>query len=245
MISSRSNEEIRKEVIKFIRSKDYNKIVRIFGSPYFNHYAVKTGNRKMCSQCARLSCTLPDVCPNIKTQNEEILKIIEGFDKFPNVRNNFYAGDADMKLLVRDKEIYKDFLTKRNDGNLELHVLSFSDTQRKLMGFDGEESLIKDLKFLKKRAGEYGKNLKISADICAGYPGQSEEETALNIKQLQELDLELGNVINFVPLPLTLAGVLYFTGSDPVSGEQISVEKKLSVMKKFNERYKKIKKQRK
>ncbi|MDD3043942.1 MAG: hypothetical protein PHF33_00585 [Candidatus Delongbacteria bacterium] len=245
MISSRSNEEIRKEVIKFIRSKDYNKTVRIFGSPYFNHYAVKPGNRKMCSECERLSCTLPDVCPNIKPQNEEIIKIIEGFDRFPNVRNNFYAGDVDMKLLVKDKEMYKDYLTKRNDGNVQLHVLSFSDRQRVRMGFDGEESAVKDLKFLKKRAGEYGKNLKISADIYAGYPGQTDEETAQNIKQLQELDIELGNVINFIPLPLTLASVLYFTGSDPVSGEQVSVEKKLSVMKKINEWYKKSKKQRK
>ncbi|MFA6653295.1 MAG: hypothetical protein WCS93_03035, partial [Candidatus Delongbacteria bacterium] len=142
-------------------------------------------------------------------------------------------------------EMYKDYLTKRNDGNVQLHVLSFSDRQRVLMGFDGEESAVKDLKFLKKRAGEYGKNLKISADIYAGYPGQTDEETAQNIKQLQELDIELGNVINFIPLPLTLASVLYFTGSDPVSGEQVSVEKKLSVMKKINEWYKKSKKQRK
>lgn len=241
MVSSRSNEEIRKEVVRYIRSKDYNKIVRIFGSPYFNQYAVKVKNRKLCSECERLSCTLPEVCPNIKTENGEIIKIIEGFDRFPNVRNNFYAGDPDLKLLVKDKDMYKDYLTKRNDGNIRLQVFSFSDRHRKMMGLDGLESALKDIKFLKKRGGEYGKRLSFSADIFAGYPGQNEEETAINIKKMQELDLEQGNVINYVPLPLTLASVQYYTGIDPVSGEEISVEKKLSVIKKLNEWYKKHK----
>jgi len=244
-ISSRSNEHIRKEVIGFIKSKEYNKILRIFGLPYFNQYLISLGNQKVCSTCERLSCTLPGVCSNIKPKTEEILKIIEGFDKFPNVRNNFYAGKPDMKLLVSEKEMYKDYITNRNDGNIELPAGSFSSSQRSLMGLDDSDSIIKDIKFLIKRAGEYGKKISFSIDISAGYPAQTDDEVDFNIKNIKESTCSLGNINNFVPLPLTLSGIQYFLGIDPLTGKELAVDKKLSTMKKHNEWYKKIRKDKK
>ena len=241
-ISSRSNEHIRKEVIHFIKSKEYNKTIKLFGLPYFNHYLVGVGNQKECSECDRLSCTLPDLCKNIKTRNGEIIRIIEGFDKFPNVRNNFYAGKPDMKLLLSDKEMYKDFLTNRNDGKVELSVESFSAPVRKLMGLDDEESILKDVKFLVKRAGEYGKKINFEASVTTGFPGQTDGEVDLNIKSLKDLAIGTGDVNNFIPLPLTLASVLYYTGTDPVTEDTTEVDKKLSIMKTHNEWYKKTRK---
>ncbi|MBN2856946.1 MAG: hypothetical protein JXN63_00950 [Candidatus Delongbacteria bacterium] len=240
-ISSRSNEEIRKETVKFIRSRDYNKMLRMFGLPYFNQYMVYQGNQKVCSSCERLSCTMPTVCPNIKTKNDEILKIMEGFDKFPNVRNNYYAGKPDVKLLLADKNFYKDYIMNRNDGNIEISTGSFYGNTRSLTGLDEGESAVKDIKFLIKRAGEYGKNVKFIADLWAGYPGQTDEEIDYNSKVISDLEIETGSIINFIPLPLTLAGALYFTGLDHETNEKINIEYKLSVMKKYNDWYKKKK----
>lgn len=240
-ISSRSNEEIRKETVKFIRSRDYNKMLRLFGLPYFNQYMVYLGNQKVCSPCERLSCTMPSVCTNIKTKNDEILKIMEGFDKFPNVRNNYYAGRSDIKLLLADKTFYKDYIMNRNDGNIEISAGSFYRNTRSLNGLDGGESAVKDIKFLIKRAGEYGKNVKFAADFWAGYPGQTDDEIDYNVKLTSGLEIETGSIINFIPLPLTLSSAVYYTGIDPETNETVSIEKKLSVMKKHNDWYKKNK----
>lgn len=241
-ISSRSNEHIRKEVIGFIKSKEYNKIIKIFGLPYFNQYMVSLGNQKVCSECERLSCTLPMVCTNIKPKTAEILKIIEGFDKFPNVRNNFFAGKPDLKLLLADKIMYQDYLSNRNDGNVQISVGSFSDSVRNLMGLNDGESIVKDIKFLNKRAGEYGKKITFSADMTTGFPTQTDEEVNLNVKTLRQLELPVGDIDNFIPLPFTLASVIYFTGTDPQTGNPVETEMKLSVMKKHNEWYKKLRK---
>lgn len=241
-ISSRSNEHIRKEVIGFIKSKEYNKIIKLFGLPYFNHYLISLGNQKVCTECERLSCTLPMVCTNIKPKTAEILKIIEGFDKFPNVRNNFYAGKPDIKLLLADKFMYQDYITNRNDGNVQISVGSFSDEVRSLMGLNDGESVIKDIKFLSKRAGEYGKKITFSADMTTGFPTQTDEEVNLNVKILRQMELEVGDIDNFIPMPLTLASVIYFTGLDPETGKTVATEMKISVMKKHNEWYKKLRK---
>ncbi|MFO7810024.1 MAG: hypothetical protein R6V47_01455 [Candidatus Delongbacteria bacterium] len=239
-ISSRSNEEIRKEVIKFIRSKDYNKMIKVFGLPYFNHYMVSPKNQKVCSLCERLSCTLPSVCQNIRTKNEHILKIIEGFDKFPNVRNNYYAGKTDIKLLLDDKDVYKDLIMRRNDGNITLRTGSFSEPVREASGHDSSENALKDIRFLIKRSGEYNKNVKFLADMYAGYPGQTENEIENSMKLIKELGINTGSIINFIPLPLTLSGVHYFTGTDPVNKTEISVDKKLSSKKRHYDIYKKF-----
>jgi uncharacterized radical SAM protein YgiQ len=242
-ICSRSNEKIRREIISFIKSKEYNKTIKIFGLPFFNHYAIKTGNQKQCGECERLSCTLPGVCPNIKPQSVEIIRIIEGFDKFPNVRNNFYGGEPDMKLLLSEKEIYKDYLTRRNDGNIQIRAESFSDDVRSLLGLDDRASIVKDIKFLIKRSGEYGKKINFSINVLTGFPLQDDEEVNENIKMIKELGTVPGDINSYIPMPMTLAGAIYYTGINPVNGKQITAEKKLSVMKKHNEWYKKAKKQ--
>jgi uncharacterized radical SAM protein YgiQ len=241
-ISSRSNEHIRKDVIAYIKSKEYNKIIKIFGLPYFNQYMISLGNQKVCSECDRLSCTLPALCTNIKPKTAEILRIIEGFDKFPNVRNNFYAGKPDIKLLLADKFMYQDYLSNRNDGNVPVSVGSFSDSVRDLMGLNDGDSIIKDIKFLGKRAGEYGKKIVFTADMTTGFPVQNDEEVNLNVKTLRQLELGVGDIDNFIPMPLTLASVIYYTGIDPVTGRKVDTEKKISVMKKHNEWYKKLRK---
>jgi uncharacterized radical SAM protein YgiQ len=241
-ISSRSNEAVRKEVVAFTKTRSYNKVLRIFGLPYFNHYLVSAGNTGMCAKCPRLSCTLPDMCPNIKPKNEEIIKIAEGFDKFPNVRNNYFAGKPDMKLLLSDKLIYKDYLTNRNDGNIDIEVGSFLDAARECMGMNGSESMIADIKFLIKRAGEYKKNIKFKAGFSAGYPMQDFKEADSNVEIMQQLGLTAGDVKTLVPLPLTLSSVQYFLGKDPVTEKTVEFEKKHSVLKKITEKYKKEKK---
>jgi uncharacterized radical SAM protein YgiQ len=243
-ISSRSNESIRKEVIGFTKSKEYNKTLRIFGLPYFNQYSTYTGNKKLCAECERISCTLPDVCRNIKSRSEEIIKISEGFDKFPNVRNNFFGGKPDMKLLVSDKIIYKDFLTNRNDGNIEIEAASFLEETRLLMGYDGSESIFKDITFLVKRAGEYKKKISFKAGISIGYPSQDEKESEYNNQILRELGLSVGDIKVFIPLPMTLASVQYFLGIDPITQNPVTTEKKHAFLKKISEKYKKQKKSR-
>jgi uncharacterized radical SAM protein YgiQ len=241
-ISSRSNEAIRKEIVAFTKTKDYNKILRIFGLPYFNQYAVSVGNKKMCSECSRLSCSLPDLCPNIKPKNEEILKIAEGFDKFPNVRNNYFAGKPDLKLLLSDKLMYMDYLTNRNDGNVEIEVGSFLEEARMQMGLNGSESIVKDIKFLIKRFGEYGKNINLKAALSAGAPMQNFEEADLNVETMRELGITAGDVRLFIPLPMTLASVQYFLGKDIITKSPVAFEKKHTVLKKISDKYKKEKK---
>ncbi len=241
-VSSRSAEWVKKEALKFIKSKLYNKILRVFGGPYFNHYSAHPGNRKMCAKCERLSCAMPDVCKNLKTENGVITGIMSVIDSIPNVRNNYFGGCSDIKLLLSEKELYKDFLVNRNDGNVDITVRSFKDEVRKASGLDTSEDIIKDIRFLIKRSGEYRKNLKFRINISAGLPGQSEEEVRYNLSQIEQTGVEIGDINMFVPLPITLSSVAHFLGTDPVTGEHIEPVKSISAVKRSSEVYKRFRK---
>jgi len=241
-ISSRSADNVKKEALKFIKSKQYNKILKIFSGPYFNHYSAHPGNRKMCSKCERLSCTLPDLCKNIKTESGVITEVMSVIDSVPNVRNNYFGGVPDIKLMLSEKEIYKDFLVNRNDGNVDITVRSFSDEVRRSAGLDSSENILKDVRFLVKRAGEYRKNIKFGITVSAGLPGQSEEEAEFNLSQIEGSGAGIGNINVFVPLPMTLLSVAHLLGKDPVSGERTEPVKSTSAVRRLSELYKKRKK---
>jgi len=78
--------------------------------------------------------------------------------------------------------------------------------------------------------------------MATGFPMLNDEEVNLNVKTLRQLELGVGDIDNFIPMPLTLASVIYYTGTDPMTGRTVDTEKKISVMKKHNDWYKKLRK---
>ncbi len=219
MICSRSQHSVRKEVTSFVRSKEYNKTLRVFGLPRFNHYGVYVSKTAVCAKCTRLSCTMPDICPNI-SKDEGQSKLFSAFDETTNLRNIYTASEADIRLLLSDMSSCKDLLTKRNDGVINLDAYK-----------NDLENTLRDIRFLRKKAGEYGKkNLKFKISITAGYPGVNDIDTDLIVKTMEDTGAEIGDVRHFVPLPMTIESAIFCNLKD----------KKLSGMRKLAALLKKI-----
>ncbi len=110
-----------------------------------------------------------------------------------------------------------------------MQIGSANDTvleRMNLRAFDNFENFYFD--FL-KRKGEYNKrNFELRVDLISGFPGESLNSVIDNVIKLNELEIKINRVFPFVPMPLTIASTIYYTGLDYESGRKIYVSNKLS-----------------
>ena len=230
-ISNRSYDSIFREAHYIAKGKKFNNIFRNFFSASPNMYFLGGRKDKICNKCIEISCIHPQICPNLTVRDSNkrvsLMKKIDGID---GVRNNFYYGtNLDYRLLIEDNESFKDFIKERISSYAVMQIGSADDTvleRMNLRAFDNFENFYFD--FL-KRKGEYNKrNFELRVDLISGFPGESLNSVIDNVIKLNELEIKINRVFPFVPMPLTIASTIYYTGLDYESGRKIYVSNKLS-----------------
>lgn len=151
-------------------------------------------------------------------------------DAIDGVRNNFYFGtNLDYRLLLEDTDSFKDFIKERITSYAVMQIGSCNDSVLEKMNmryFDNFENFY--YQFIKKK-GEYNKrNFELRVDLISGFPGESVNSVIDNVIKLNELDIKINRVFPFVPMPMTIASTIYYTGLDYETGRKIYVSNKLS-----------------
>jgi radical SAM superfamily enzyme YgiQ (UPF0313 family) len=89
-----------------------------------------------------------------------------------------------------------------------------------------------------KRYGDFVKRFNQANKVCGkeqylvnyfiiGHPGAGLNETLEMALELEEMDIHPEQVQDFIPLPMTVSGAMYYTGVDPFSNKPVYVAKGL------------------
>ncbi|MCK4979698.1 MAG: YgiQ family radical SAM protein, partial [Candidatus Delongbacteria bacterium] len=220
LISFRSKSSILKNIIYFTKTKIFNKMIKNFSGLRANYYGIKIRDEEKCNKCNRISCVMPEVCKNLSKGTRAMVEVSKEVDEVKNMRNNFYASEMDIMLLLSDNDAFKEYIKRVNAYGV-LPYFTKNDTLGELMGLP-EYDLIKEfIEGFNKRVGEYSKKHELKVNILAGYPGQVYEGAVDNILETIKLNLSINKITPFIPLPMTIAACQYYTGKDPFDRGEI------------------------
>jgi len=134
LISFRSKSSILKNIIFFTKTKIFNKMINNFSSVRSNYYGITVRDEEKCKKCDRLSCVSPVVCKNLSKGTRAMVEISKEVDEVKNVRNNFYASNMDLMLLMSDNDAFKEYIMKRINTYGVLAYFSKNDLLNNLRG---------------------------------------------------------------------------------------------------------------
>ena len=231
MISSRSKSSILKNIIHFTKTKMFNKMVKNFSGIRSNYYGITVRDEEKCKKCSNLSCISPAVCKNLSKGTRAMVAVSKEVDEVKNLRNNFYASDVDIILLLDDNDAFKEYVMKRVNTFGVLAYFANNSFLNNLMGLPEYAQVEEFIESFVKRVGEYSKKHELKVNILAGYPGETYNDTVDNLLEELKLNLTTNQIIPFIPLPMTIAACQYYTGKDPFSRGEVLVSKKLSEKK--------------
>ncbi|MFA5419777.1 MAG: YgiQ family radical SAM protein [Bacteroidales bacterium] len=223
-ISSRSERSILEEVKKVAQMPDFKGHISDLGGPSANMYQMKGRDLGQCALCKRPSCIYPAVCTNLEADHGPMLDIYKKVDEVPGVKKVTIGSGIRYDLLMPERnknggksmdQYIKAIAEKHVSGRLKIAPEHTAPNVLSLMRkppfglYDGFQK-----KFM-KASQDAGLKQQIVPYFISSHPGCEETDMAQLAVDTKDAGLQLEQVQDFTPTPMTTATVMYYSGLNP------------------------------
>ncbi len=227
IVQSRSVGSILRELEAIASQPDFNGTITDIGGPAANLYEAHCGLWKGEGACKFRRCLFPERCKNLKLGYSMMIELWKRASLIKGIKHIFVGSGVRYDLL-NDKEsdeFLKHLCASHVSGQLKVapehsepHMLEAMRKPR----FGAYELFVRRFEAVNKALGK--KQFLVNYFI-SGHPGATTED-ALNLSlKLKKMHVYPEQIQDYIPLPMTASGAMYYTGRDPFSGRRIYVEK--------------------
>ncbi|MDH5680027.1 MAG: YgiQ family radical SAM protein [Spirochaetota bacterium] len=235
-IQSRSPESIKNEALQIARQNKKPAVITDIGGPSANMYRTFCRDKKREAVCQRPSCIFPSLCKHLETSSRDYLKVLESVESLSNVKNVYINSGIRYDLALENPDFIKRLAERHTQGQLSVAPEHVDDKILKLMYKPKHqyfEDFIDHYRAISERSG---KSQFIVPYFIVGHPGATGRSDEKILTFLKGRKLQVKQIQEFCPTPMTLATSIYHTGHHPMTGKPIPSEKKLGQKKKIKEK---------
>jgi uncharacterized radical SAM protein YgiQ len=239
-ISSRSKGSILRELKSIAAEPSFKGHVTDLGGPSANMYLMKGINQKQCERCKRPSCMVPHVCKNLDIHYDLLIdlykeaRVLKGIKKITigsGIRYDLILDKNNKPLDSSSLEYLNELVLHHVSGRLKVAPEHSSEKVLKLLRKPSFELFIHLLDRFTEINRTHGLNQQLIPYFISSLPACGPDEmTDLSI-QIRKLNMNLEQVQDFTPTPMTLASVMYYTGMDPYTQEKIYIPRSVKEKK--------------
>ncbi|NVJ49010.1 MAG: YgiQ family radical SAM protein [Gammaproteobacteria bacterium] len=226
VIQSRSQESVLKE-IENIRdmTPGFTGTISDLGGPTANMYHLNCVDDDIQSNCRKLSCVYPTICPNLVTDHSPTTELYRKARKVPGVKRVAIASGLRYDLAVEDPEYVKELVQHHVGGYLKIAPEhTESNTLDKMMK-PGIGTYDAFKKMFDQFSKEVGKEQYLIPYFIAAHPGCTDEDMINLALWCKENDFRPDQVQTFYPSPMALATAMYYSDRNPLSKVTYKSEK--------------------
>jgi uncharacterized radical SAM protein YgiQ len=227
IIQSRSQESILAELRQMTTDKDFKGVVSDIGGPTANMYQMRCTKPEVEAKCKRLSCVHPKVCKLLGTDHEPLIDLMKKSRDIPGVRKVLVASGVRMDLAQLSPEYMKELAAHHVGGTLKVAPEHTDPEVLKRM----KKPVIEDYsgfdKLFRDAAAKAGKKLTTVPYFIASHPGSDVHSMIHLALFLKRNGYRPDQVQDFIPAPFDIATCMYYTGIDPMTGDEVHVDRHL------------------
>ncbi|MGJ8455563.1 YgiQ family radical SAM protein [Pseudothermotoga sp. U03pept] len=236
-VLSRSIDSIIEEAKMLTKHPDFRGTISDVGGPTANMYNSKCQRRETQGQCKKF-CLHPAVCENAKVTHEDYLELLEKVKSVEGVKHLFVSSGIRHDLILMDKDA--DRIIKKlvdfTPGQLKLAPEHAHPKVLKLMRKPPAELFLEFKRRFESLSKTLSKKRYVIGYFIVAHPGESMHENDYLKKFIQRnLGYHPQQIQIFTPSPGTLSTAMYYTGIDPITGEEVFVERSLKHRNKMKQ----------
>jgi uncharacterized radical SAM protein YgiQ len=227
IVQSRSEKSVLDEVRMISRLKDFKGTITDVGGPTANLYKARCPLWDEGSFCGAKDCLIPGKCRKLTLGYKESIRLYKAILALPGVRHMFIESGIRYDLLVdNDSTEYFEYICAHHVGG-QMKVAPEHSVGHVLRIMNKPDFAVYE-KFVKK-FGEVKKKVKKDQYLVnyfiSSHPGADREDEKTLASYLRQRRMHPEQVQDYTPLPLTLAGCIYYTERHPFTGEKVPVAK--------------------
>ena len=228
-IASRSEASILAEVGRIAQDPEFHGVLTDLGGPSANMYRMGGKDKTKCRHCARYSCSMPSLCPNLDSDHRPMTLLLKKVASHPAVKHLYIGSGIRCDLFTTNNggwQYFREVVTFHTSGRLKVapehssaHVLSL---MRK-PSFDLFRETRKRFDTICKEAGL---RYQLIPYFISSHPGCRMEDMVQLALDLKQMGYRLEQIQDFTPTPMTLSTEMYYTGIDPNTMKPVYVARR-------------------
>jgi len=227
IIQSRTLESIIREAKLLSESKDFRGTITDIGGPTANLYQATCSRWQASGFCDNKGCLTPERCKNLKLEYKKSIDLYQKIAALPKIKHVFISSGFRYDLLTeKDAEEYLTQICKFNiSGQMKVAPEHIVDKVLKMMNKPAIASYEKFLSRLEAVNKKIRKKTYLVNYFITSHPGSGLGESLEFALYLLKRRLSPQQIQDYLPLPMTLSSCLYYTETNPFTGEKVYVAK--------------------
>ncbi|HNW90427.1 MAG TPA: YgiQ family radical SAM protein [Bacteroidales bacterium] len=236
-ISSRSEASIQKEAEKIAEMPDFKGYLSDLGGPSANMFHMQGIKIQVCEKCSRYSCIHPKKCPNLNDNHQPLINLYKKISTLPGIKKVFIGSGLRYDMFIGKKpeddkknhysEYFRQVVKNHVSGRLKVAPEHTSDKVLAMMR-KPSYSLYKQLQEqFYEISQKTGLNQQLIPYFISSHPGCTLADMAECAMETKKAGIQLEQVQDLTPTPMTLSSVMYYTGTDPYTGKKLFVSKNI------------------
>jgi len=210
IIQNRSEDSIIRE-IENIRDKSlgFTGTISDLGGPTANMYRLSCKTREIESACRLPSCVYPEICPNLITDHNPLIKLYKRARAVPGVKMVLIASGVRFDLAVESPAYIKELITHHVGGYLKIAPEHSENGPLTKMMKPGIGRFEKFRSMFEKFSKAAGKKQYLIPYFIAAHPGTSDTDMLNLALWLKKNKFRPDQVQAFLPSPMATATAMY------------------------------------
>ena len=225
IIQKRSDESILKEAEILTNLPDFKGYIHDVGGPTANFHRTSCDGQLERGVCKNKSCL---TCKNLKAEHGDYIRLLRKIRALPKVKKVFIRSGVryDYLLKAKDGDKFLEELTKYHiSGQLKIAPEHISDNVLKIMGKSPKKVYLNFIRKFEQANERIEKKQYLVPYFMSSHPGATLKDAIELALFLKERNYKIRQVQDFIPTPGTISTAMYYTGINPLTGEEVYVAK--------------------
>jgi uncharacterized radical SAM protein YgiQ len=217
IIQNRSEDSILRE-IETIRDSvpGFTGVISDLGGPTANMYRLACKSRDIESACRKPSCVYPDICPNLNTNHDPLIRLYRRVRELPGIKKVLIASGLRYDLAVKSPAYVKELVTHHVGGYLKIAPEHTERGPLTRMMKPGIGTYDRFKAMFEKFSRQAGKEQYLIPYFIAAHPGTTDEDMLQLALWLKQNGFRADQVQAFLPSPMATATAMYHSGKNPL-----------------------------
>jgi uncharacterized radical SAM protein YgiQ len=239
-IASRSKTSILEELKGIASSPSFKGHITDLGGPSANMYMMKGVHLKQCAKCKRPSCIYPVICKNLNASSTLLIELYKAARNVKGIKKVTVGSGIRYDLILDKKnkpidpsalEYFKELVVHHVSGRLKVAPEHTSEKVLQLLRKPSFELFIHLYNRFMEICHDHGLHQQLIPYFISSLPACGPDDMANLAVQARKLNMNLEQIQDFTPTPMTLASVMFFTGFDPYTHEKIYIPRSIKEKK--------------
>ena len=222
IIQPRSDASILREAKIMTEQPDFKGYIHDVGGPTANFHRTSCDAQLKRGTCHGKQCLSPDTCKNLTASHAGYLELLRKLRQLPKVKKVFIRSGIrfDYLMLAKD-DFLRELCEHHISGQLKIAPEHISDRVTRLMGKSGSKVYRRFVEKFTRMNKQLGKKQYLVPYFMSSHPGSQLEDAIELAEFIKEMGYHPEQVQDLIPTPGTLSTCMWYTGLNPLTGQQV------------------------